>query len=512
MHPVHHAAANPEKPCCVMADTGESLNYQELDAASNRGAHLLRSLGLQPGDVMAVMLDNEISVFEIAWAAQRAGIYLTSLSTRLSGGDIAYILADSGARVLVVSDRLAPLTEGVVETLPDLAVFSVSTSKHFQSWKDARGTFPSTPIDDEHPGGDMLYSSGTTGRPKGVKPPLPQGAIDAPTPLTKMGDALYAMDSDTVYLSTSPLYHAAPLRWAMTIHRLGGTVVIMERFDAEQALHLIEKHGITHATWVPTHFTRLLKLPVDVRNQYDHRSLVAIIHAAAPCPVPVKSAMIDWWGPIVHEYYSGTESCGITALSSEEWLRKPGSVGRAVLGTLKILDSDGEELPPGQIGDIYFAEGPKFEYHNDPQKTANAYNDRGWATLGDIGHIDEDGYLFLSDRKNFMIISGGVNIYPQEIENLLVTHPKVADVAVVGVENEDLGEVALAVVQLMEGIPASASTEQELIDFSRAALGSVKTPKQFVFRSQLPREPTGKLLKAALQSEVRTLARSGILK
>ncbi|MCE7795404.1 acyl-CoA synthetase [Sphingobium sufflavum] len=510
MHPLHHAASHPTKAACIIAETGETLSYDALDRASNRGAHLLRALGLRRGDVVATMLDNESAIFEIAWAAQRSGVYLTSISTRLTAADTAYIVADSGARLLIVSDRLIPLAREALQSLssapspsPVIAYATSAAADGFASWRLGCGEQPDTPIADESPGTDMLYSSGTTGRPKGVKPPLPEGALDASTPLLEMGRALYGMDGDTVYLSTSPLYHAAPLRWAITVQRLGGTVVVMTKFDAEQALRFIEDYRITHSTWVPTHFIRLLKLPDAIRARYDHRSLKAVIHAAAPCPVPVKQAMIQWWGPIIHEYYSGTETCGITALSSEEWLRKPGSVGRAVLGVARIVGEDGRELPVGQTGDVYFADGPKFEYHKDPAKTAKAHNDRGWATLGDIGHLDEDGYLFLTDRRNFMIISGGVNIYPQEIENLLVTHPKVADVAVVGEPDDEMGERVVAVVQPAPDASPNAALAQELSDFARAALGGVKTPRRFDFRSELPREATGKLLKARLIAEYR---------
>jgi long-chain acyl-CoA synthetase len=505
MHPMHHALEHPDKPACIMAETGEMLSYRTLDAASNRSAHLLRKLGLQRGDVIAVMLDNELAIFPIAWAAQRAGLYLTSISTKLSAEDVGYILGDSAARLLIVSDRLAPLAHQAMPSTAGPTVYSVhGKTNAFPGWVAACADCPSTPIADESAGADMLYSSGTTGRPKGVKPPLPDGPIDAEIPLMTMGRTFYAMDADMVYLSTSPLYHAAPLRWAMTVQRFGGTVVIMDRFDAEPALAHIERYRITHATWVPTHFIRLLKLPEEIRARYDSRSLVAVVHAAAPCPVPVKQAMIDWWGPIVHEYYSGTETCGITALSSQEWLERQGSVGRAILGTVKILDAEGHELPPGETGDVYFADGPRFEYHNDPEKTAMAYNDRGWATLGDIGHLDAQGYLYLTDRKNFMIISGGVNIYPQEIENCLITHPKIADVAVLGEPNDDLGEMVIAVVQPSPGQVGDEKLAKELADYARKALGGLKTPRRFDFRDTLPREPTGKLLKGKLLAEYRS--------
>jgi long-chain acyl-CoA synthetase len=504
MHPLHHAASHSEKAACIIAETGAILTYGELDRASNRGAHLLRALGLQRGDVVAVMLDNEAAVFEIGWAAQRTGVYLTSISTRLGAADIAYILGDSEAGLLIVSDRLAGLAEEALETSPGLKGYAVhTTTGDLPSWRESCQRYPETRISDESPGTDMLYSSGTTGRPKGVKPPLPDGPLDASIALLEMGRALYGMSADTVYLSTSPLYHAAPLRWAMTVQRLGGVVVVMTKFDAEAALRFIEDYRITHATWVPTHFIRLLKLPDAIRARYDHGSLKAVIHAAAPCPVPVKQAMIAWWGPIVHEYYSGTETCGITALDSDEWLAKPGSVGRAVLGVVRIVGEDGRELPTGETGDVYFADGPKFEYHNDPAKTARAYNDRGWATLGDIGHLDADGYLFLTDRRDFMIISGGVNIYPQEIENLLITHPLVADIAVIGEPDEEMGERVVAVVQPATNVADTAALAAELADFARTALGGVKSPKRFDFRGELPREATGKLLKSRLIAEYR---------
>lgn len=504
LHPRHHAIQAPDKLACVEAWSGKHLSYAELDAAANQGAHLFRQLGFVRGDVVAVMLDNEIALFPIAWAAERAGLYLTSISTRLSQPDATYIVADCGARMLIVSDVYAQTGIALGARLPSISVYTVApTASGLPDWTTATAACPAVPIGDESPGSDMLYSSGTTGRPKGVKPALPDGALGDDTPLVAMGRALYGMNADMVYLSTSPLYHAAPLRWAMTVNRFGGTIVLMDKFDAERALALVEQWRITHSTWVPTHFVRLLKLPHEVRARYDVTSLRAAIHAGAPCPVPIKQAMIDWWGPVIEEYYAGTETCGITALSSSEWLAKPGSVGRAVLGSVRILDDHGVVLPAGETGNVYFADGPAFAYHNDPVKTAAAYNDRGWATLGDIGRLDEDGYLFLSDRKNFMIISGGVNIYPQEIENLLVTHPKVADVAVVGEPDDEMGEIVIAVVQPAPGVPADAALGEELRAFARAGLGGVKTPRRFDFRDTLPREPTGKLLKAALAAQYR---------
>jgi long-chain acyl-CoA synthetase len=508
MHPISLARTSPDKLACIDADSGKALSYAQLNGRANQCANAFRHLGLKRGQVVAVLLDNGFDLFEIAWATQRSGLYLTSISTKLTAGDIGYILDDSGARSLIVSDRLTSIAAAALDNRQHVRGFAVSSDiGKLESWYALRDLQPALPIADESPGSDMLYSSGTTGRPKGVRPPLPSGEIDAETPLMRMGSALYSMGADTVYLSTSPLYHAAPQRWALTVQRLGGTVIFTDHFDAERALALIEKYRITHATWVPTHFIRMLKLPREVRTRYDFSSLEAVIHAAAPCPIPVKHAMIDWWGPIVHEYYSGTETCGITALNSAEWLAKPGSVGRAVLGTVKITDDAGCELPALQVGNVYFADGPRFEYHNDPAKTAEAYDRNGWATMGDIGYLDEDGYLYLSDRKNFMIISGGVNIYPQEIENLIVTHPKVADVAVIGAPDEEMGEKVVAIVQPIDWRDAGEELLEELRTFTRAALGSLKCPRQFYFRETLPREPTGKLLKRLLRAEYAKPAR-----
>lgn len=505
MHPTEHAALNPGKPALIYPARGFTMDYAALEAQSNQGAHLLRQLGLKRGDVIATLFGNGPEVFITAWAAQRSGLYATSISNRLSAADVAYIIQDSGARLLIVADELADLAQTAlaqVDSPPPAFVWDRQSGK-LKSWTARASAMPQTPIADESAGTDMLYSSGTTGRPKGVKPALPEGPIGEGTPLTRMGTGLYLMGPDSIYLSTSPLYHAAPLRWALVAHRLGGTVVVMEKFDAAETLRLIEQYRVTQATFVPTHFVRLLKLPEAERAARDVSSLLAVVHAAAPCPVPVKQAMIDWFGPVIHEYYAGTESCGITAVTTDEWLAKPGTVGRAVLGQLHIVSEDGRELPPGETGLVYFSDGPSFEYLNDPEKTAAAHNDRGWATLGDIGHVDEDGFLFLTDRKSFMIISGGVNIYPQEIENVLVTHPKVLDAAVIGIPDEEMGESVLAVVQPVAGLEGSADLAEELRAFARERLGGVKTPRDFVFRAELPREPTGKLMKRKLVEEFR---------
>jgi long-chain acyl-CoA synthetase len=500
-HPLHHAQRTPEKLAYVMAGSGETVTYRQLEDRSNQGAHLFRSLGLKRGDSIALMLDNNARFFEICFAAQRAGLFYTAMSTRLAPQEAEYILGDCGAKALLVSASLAGQATALTQKNPGVAArFSVGGDlPGHRRWETERAAQPATRIADESAGRDVLYSSGTTGRPKGVKTELLDQAIDASNVLLETNRKLYGTGPETVYLSPAPLYHAAPLRFNMTVLRLGGTCVIMEHFDAETALALIEKHRVTHSQWVPTMFVRMLKLPRDVRARYRLDSLQVAIHAAAPCPVQVKEEMIRWWGPVLHEYYAGTEGNGFVACNSREWLERPGTVGRALVGEIRILDEDGRMLPPHETGTIYFANGPTFEYHNDPAKTASSRSKEGWSTLGDVGYVDEDGWLFLTDRKHFMIISGGVNIYPQEIENLLVTHPKVADVAVIGVPNEEFGEEVKAFVQPLDLREAGSALAEELIAFCRANLSHIKCPKSVDFEAELPRHPTGKLYKRLLR-------------
>jgi acyl-CoA synthetase (AMP-forming)/AMP-acid ligase II len=371
----------------------------------------------------------------------------------------------------------------------------------YDSAEEALKTMPSTPVADETPGTDMLYSSGTTGRPKGVKRPLTGGPLvgGAPNPLSMLVKMLYGFDENTVYLSPAPLYHAAPLRYNLSVLGFGGTSIVMEHFDPEQALATLQKYRTTHSQWVPTMFVRMLKLPEEVRRKYDVSSMKVAIHAAAPCPIPVKRQMIEWWGPVIFEYYAGTEGNGFCAIRSDEWLAHPGSVGKALLGELHIVGEDGNECPVGESGTIYFANGPEFSYHNDPKKTAEARNEKGWSTLGDVGYVDKDGYLYLTDRKAFMIISGGVNIYPQEAENILINHPRVADVAVIGVPNEDFGEEVKAVVQPMNWSDATPALAEELVAYCRQHLSAIKCPRTVDFERELPRHPTGKLYKRLIR-------------
>ncbi|MEO7518094.1 MAG: AMP-binding protein [Acidimicrobiales bacterium] len=503
MHPGVHAAATPEKPATIMAGSGEVVTYAQLEARSNQAAHLFRSLGLGWRDGIALCLENNARFHEICWGAQRSGLYYTAASTRLTPGELEFIVGDCGAKVLVMDHARRELAAALVGRLPGLvAAFMVGgTIEGYASLEEALAAQPATPVADEAEGADMLYSSGTTGRPKGVKPPIRGKRLGELTGLVQLCQALYGFDEHTRYLSPAPLYHAAPLRFSLTTHRIGGTVVVMERFDPVRFLQLVDEHAITHSQLVPTMFVRMLKLDESQRRAARLSSLRCAIHAAAPCPVAVKEQMIAWWGPILSEYYAGTEGNGFCAISSEEWLAHKGSVGRNLLGPMHIVGDDGRELAPGRTGTVYFEGGPRFEYHNDPAKTAVSRTVEGWSTLGDIGRVDDEGYLYLTDRAANMIICGGVNVYPQEAEDVLTLHPKVADVAVFGVPDEDLGEQVKAVVQPVDGVAADTGLAAELIAYCRERLAPVKCPRSVDFRSELPRHPTGKLYKRLLRDE-----------
>jgi acyl-CoA synthetase (AMP-forming)/AMP-acid ligase II len=389
--------------------------------------------------------------------------------------------------------------------MPDvpLRLMLGGTAPGYESYEERVAAYPATPIEDESEGHDMLYSSGTTGRPKGVKLPLTEGPMGSQKILHGLLSLLFQPDADSVYLSTAPLYHAAPLRYCVTLHRFGATVVVMERFDPEQALAAIEKYRVTHSQWVPTMFIRMLKLPAETRARYDVSSLRAAVHAAAPCPVPVKQQMIDWWGPVLHEYYASTEANCFVYTNAEDWLAHPGTVGRPLFGEVHVCDENGREQPPGVPGTLYFGNAPMFEYHGDPAKTAESRDPwgNGWTTVGDIGYVDEDGFIYLTDRRSYVIISGGVNVYPQEAENVLAVHPKVADVAVIGVPDPEMGEAVKAVVQPMSMDEAGPDLEAELIEYCRAKLARYKCPRTVDFRAELPRHPTGKLYKRLLKDE-----------
>jgi len=497
------AISHPDKAAVIMADTGETITYKELNERSNKLAQYFRSMGLQIGDHIAFLLENNDKFHEVCWGAQRAGLYFTAISSRLSPDEAAYILNDCGAELFITSHAKKDIAEGVSSKIPNVKtkLMMNGTIQGYRSYEDMIEPFPSAPLADECEGADMLYSSGTTGKPKGVKPTEVGLPIDTEDNLYNVLQNLYGFDSDVTYLSPAPLYHAAPLRYNMRVQRFGGTCVVMENFDAEDYLRLVEKFKITHSQLVPTMFIRMLKLPDAVRLNYDVSSLRLAIHAAAPCPLEVKKQMFSWWGPILHEYYGGTEGNGYCTTGPEEWLEHPGTVGKAVIGNLHIVGDAGEELPVGETGTIYFSDSKDFIYHNDPERTAESYNDKGWSTLGDVGYMDEEGYLYLTDRKSFMIISGGVNIYPQEIEDLLISHPKIYDVAVFGVPNDDFGEEVKAVVQPVDMALASSAFADEIINFCKENISRVKCPKSVEFMAELPRHPTGKLYKRLLRDK-----------
>lgn len=506
MHPFVHAAATPDKTAIIMAGSGHTLSYAALEARSNQVAQLLRAHGLQRGDCVAILMLNCLDYLPICWGAQRAGLIYVAMSTKLTAAEAGYIIEDSAAKLVIASAALGEVAAAASAGVA--ARFAVGGAiAGFADLDAALAAQPAVRIADESPGRDMLYSSGTTGRPKGVRGALPEGPLDHVDALSGLVGMLYQFNPDMRYLSPAPLYHAAPLRYCMAVHRYGGTVVVMEKFDPEAYLALVEKHRITHSQLVPTMFVRMLKLPDDVRAKYDLSSLRVAIHAAAPCPIDVKHAMIAWWGEVIYEYYSATEGAGFTAITPQEWLQKPGSVGKSILGEIRVLADDDSVLPPGATGRIYFHGGGSFSYHNDPEKTASVTGEHG-ATFGDIGHVDADGYLFLTDRAAFMIISGGVNVYPQEAENALVLHPEVADVAVFGVPDAEMGEAVKAVVQPRDFARAGPELEAELLAFVRARLSHVKCPKSIDFLAELPRHDTGKLYKRLLKDRYWAEARA----
>lgn len=503
MHPCHHAQTFPDKPAIIMAGSGETISFRELDQRSNQIAHAFRAAGCSPGDTIAIFAENSARYFEICWAAQRSGLYFVCISSRLTAPEVAYILTDSGAGLLIASASKGDVAAQACMAAGVSQAWSIDGDiGGFVSLEAHMAGFPAGPIADEMAGTDMLYSSGTTGRPKGIRPPLEKGLpIDADNVLTQIARALSGAGEDSVYLSPAPLYHAAPLRWSMTFTRLGATLVVMEKFDAEDFLRATETYKVTHTQLVPTMFVKMLKLPEPVRLAYDVSSLRFAIHAAAPCPIPVKEKMIEWWGPIIDEYYAGSEGNGMTYVKSPEWLTHKGTVGRAIHGVVHICDENGDEVPVGQEGQVYFSGTAPPNYHNDPEKNKAALNPKhpDWSSLGDVGRLDEEGFLYLTDRKAFMIISGGVNIYPQETENVLITHPKVADVAVIGVPDEEFGEAVKAVVQPMPGISPSEELAGELMAFAQANLSRIKCPKSIDFDPELPRHPTGKLYKRLIR-------------
>lgn len=506
-----HAEANPEKPAIILHPSGTVVTFGELEARANRLAHHFRRQGLREGDVVAILMENNEHIHAVMWAARRSGLYYVPINTHLTPAEAAYIIDNSGAKAIVGSAALKDilvgldkeLTNGLPPTLLMAGAAPAATSgpdgelDGWQRYPEAVADLPATPIDDELDGDLLQYSSGTTGRPKGIKRELPHVP---PSETPGMMSALvgFWMQPDSVYLSPAPLYHTAPSVWSMQTQAAGITTVVLEKFDPEGTLDAIQKHGVTHGQFVPVMFTRMLKLPDSVRTSYDVSSLRRVMHAAAPCPVEIKKQMIDWWGPIVDEYYASSEAIGATVIFAEDWLTHPGSVGKPMNGAVHILDEDGKELPPGQAGEIFFEGGADFEYLNDAEKTASSRDSHGWKTVGDIGYVDEEGYLYLTDRRHHMIISGGVNIYPQEAENMLVVHPKVMDAAVFGIPDDEMGQSVKGVVQTVDPADATPEFAEELLGWLRERLTHYKCPRTISFEAELPRTDTGKLYKQGL--------------
>lgn len=508
MFPGAIAIDAPNRPAVLMASSGQVITFKELDDGANRLSQVLRNAGLKTGDHIAFCIENHPRYFEILWGCHYAGLIYTACSSRLTTDELSYIVNDCGAKAFITSKHKTDQAAVVLNTTPNVSLRLMLDGiiDGYDSYENAVANAPATELDNRVDGVDMLYSSGTTGRPKGIKLGLAMTPIGTPTGLSTLCSMLFGIDKDSTYLSPAPLYHAAPLRFTMTTHRLGGTTIIMEHFDAEEYLRIVAKHKVTHSQLVPTMFVRMLKLDESVRTKFDTSSLKCAIHAAAPCPIEVKKKMIDWWGPVIHEYYAGSEGNGFVYCNSDQWLAHPGTVGVAINATVHICGDDGAELQLNEPGTIYFESKVDFEYHNDPEKTKSSRDPlgRGWTTLGDVGYLDKDNFLYLTDRKAFMIISGGVNIYPQEAENILINHPKVIDVAVFGVPNDEFGEEVKAVVQpaTMPSTPQEAlDLEQELKTFCRASLADLKCPRSIDFRPDLPRHPTGKLYKRLLKDE-----------
>ena len=510
MYPGTYAAQTPDRIAAAMNGTGETLSYGQLEQRSVQLARVLHEAGLRPGDVIALLTENSLRAFEVYWAGMRSGLYVTAVNYRLKPDEVAYIVSDSGAVALIVSAEQAATAEaitGLTGAVKLRLAFGGLVTGH-GSYEEMIAAASAVPFADQPHGATMLYSSGTTGRPKGVRPPLPGIQVfESGEAIVALAEHVFGFNRHTVYLSPGPIYHAAPLRFSAAVQALGGTVVMMKRFGADQALAAIQDHHVTHAQFVPAMFVRMLRLPQQVRGRHDISSLRVAIHAAAPCPVEVKQKMIEWWGPILVEYYAGTEANGMTVIDSATWLARPGTVGRPILGVVRICADDGTVLPAGQIGGVYFERDfVPFAYYNDPDKTRASQHPEHptWTTLGDIGYLDGDGFLFLTDRKAFTIISGGVNIYPQETESVLALHPAVYDVAVIGVPDPEMGESVAAFIQPAPGAVPGPDLEQEIIAFVKSKIASFKAPRTVRFVDELPRTEAGKLMKAELKARYAT--------
>ena len=519
MYPGNQAKKFSQRPAFIMAATGEEVVYEEFEKRSNRLAHYLRSKDLSFQDHYSVFMENNNRHLETSAAGERSGLYYTCINSYLTSDELAYLVGNSESKIVITSiSRLEIVINAIkkcplVKSVLVVGAENIKLPEGMYDYVEAVSKFPDTPIEDEMLGTAMLYSSGTTGRPKGILRPLPTQPPDQPLPILTFLSELWSFEEDMVYLSPAPLYHSAPQAAANFAIRKGATTIIMEKFDPLEFLKLVEKYRVTHSQLVPTMFSRMLKLPDDERNKYDLSSHKYAIHGAAPCPEITKRQMINWWGPIIYEYYGATEAFGFTYCNTEEWLKHPGTVGKIMIGALSVLDEEMKELPQGEPGTLWFKPASEFKYHNDPEKTAEAFSaDGNLTTVGDVGYTDEDGFLYLTDRQAFMIISGGVNIYPQECEDLLIPHPKVFDAAVFGVPNEDLGEEVKAVVQPVEGVEGNEALTSELLTYLSKYLARQKVPRSIDYTNELPRLPTGKLYKRLLRDQYWGQGKSRIVK
>lgn len=492
------ARTRPDHPAIIFADTGARRSYGEMMANANRLAHRLVADGLAPGDCVAILMENRPEFLEAVWAAKQLGVYYVCLPAGVTPPDAAYMLANSGTRILITSDTITAAPEILARSDRLRAAYMAGVPQPgFAGFDAAMQGQPDSMVEGRHRGISMLYSSGTTGRPKGIRHPLEPVSPHIAPPRHAYLKPAYDYGPHTVFLNPGPFYHTAPLRMMLHVQREGGTAIAFSRFDAETVLRAIQKHRATNGMFVPTMFVRMLNLPQAVRDSVDVSSMRFALHGAAPIAPSVKRQMLDWWGDCICEMYGGTESIGTTVITAQEWRRKPGSVGRPSPGTrIRIEAPDGSECPPGQAGLVLLTQGKRFEYHGDPDKTAEATRPGGWGTLGDIGYLDGDGYLFLTDRASNLIISGGVNIYPQEAENVLAAHPAVAEAAVIGIPDAEYGERVHALVVPR---PGARPDPAELIAFCRAEIGSIKSPRSVEFTGSLPRNALGKILKTDLR-------------
>ncbi len=504
-HPRQFASTAPDRPAATDAETGQTRTFAELDERANRMAHALRAAGLHTGDHVALVTDNRLEFFDVVWGAMSSGLYVTPVNWHLAPDEVSYIVDDCGAQALIVAADATDPVVGLGGGARSLRLAMGHELPGFDDFERTLAAQPAGPIDDGAEGSWMFYSSGTTGRPKGIKPPTIGAPLGSPNAFSGLVGGLFGVGEGSVYLCPAPLYHSAPAGWSTTVQRLGGSVVVMHHFDAEACLAAIERYRVTHVQFVPTHLVRILKLDEGVRARFDLSSLEVVVHAAAPCPPDVKRGAIEYFGPILHEYYAGSEGGGFCYINSEDWLAHPGSVGKPLLGAAHVTDEDGTELPVGGSGQLWFETQNRFEYHGDRDKTAAAFDDRGWMTLGDVGYLDDEGYLYLTDRVSNMIISGGVNIYPRETEDVLIGHPAITDVAVIGIPHAEMGESVRAVVQLAAPADDPDAMADELRQYCRERLSHFKCPTSVVFIDELPRLPSGKLAKRMLSDEIRGL-------